>query len=185
MRLNRLKIPHTYSPVQSPLGMAKPPPGTGRSVHSSLHRTHLSDPSYQLSHYTYVDIGINIIFTATQINKGITKPNMHGVSPWVHMWYDRVMQTQCFCEIKRHWLMKLAYTQGVFSGRSVKHSKRQNASYCLQVTHWNSGLIPVLMQMVCLWNSDTHNYLNISDFAMYYIQVPFLLNINWHIVNHH
>ena len=49
--LNRLRIPTIYSPVQSPLGMAKPPPSTGRSaVHSSSRRTHLSDPSDQFSH---------------------------------------------------------------------------------------------------------------------------------------
>lgn len=55
--LSHVKIPTSYSPVQSPLGMAKPKPITGRSVHSSLHQTHLSGPSHQISHW-YLDIRV-------------------------------------------------------------------------------------------------------------------------------
>lgn len=54
-------------------------------------------------------------------------------------------------------------------------SKRLNVSCRVQVYKCqNSGLIWV-MQVVCLWNIDTHLPFNISLFTMYYVQVPFTL----------
>lgn len=80
--LNHLRIPATFSPVQSPLGKATPPPHTHTHIVQDgqyiLLNTELI--CHQIISVNDIQTLGNRIFTAIRINKGATKPNMHGVS---------------------------------------------------------------------------------------------------------